>query len=223
MSIHYVYMSYVPGAAGNFLSRALNLIDGCYCWVEQGKGKFFYENPNDKLELFSFEPMADRINKTNPENWQQFEDRLQKYYQLDGANVLPPGSISIMPGLYTVDPHNSINADDQETFLAITTQDPKVYEWLILNAMFKNCHLGVAWMEVNAKWGQRSDVYKISLEDFFTWEKFETCYKSICKYLNVAEERINLKHVKTLHSQWLLTILPMEQIPEYKKKIGWIL
>lgn len=224
MNVTYTYLNYLPGGCGNFLSRALNLIDNSHCWVDSTSNTL-PTSVDKKFDLFNYRSQHDRHLKDMPYNWVKFESSLKRYWLTRPHHSVPDGSLSIMPVHFTHDPsaQNIAGPDDKEKYVQITTSDPKVYEWMHMNALFKNCTLGAAWMELYASWHSRPDVLFVQLEDLFEWDTFEPCYKNICDHLEINKERIHLDYVKTLHSQWVKTTLPMEKIPEYKKKIGWIL
>ena len=91
--ISYAFINFLPGCAGNFFSRALNLADGVYCWADSKK-KHVPLTVADKMELFTYADMHNFKDKNI--NWiSDFESNTIKYSDIIPHWDLPPGSLSL--------------------------------------------------------------------------------------------------------------------------------
>jgi len=216
--INYVFVNFLPGAAGNFFSRALGLVDNAYCWVPASSSTIEL-TLDEKLDYFSYK------NIKQDRNWVDFEDQLVHYSSLVPQTNLPDNAISIWADHYSYDLRNKqiAGADDTQLLMQITYNEPMMFEWLILNALYKNSYLDVSWFKQYQIYNRDASVAKIDLKNFLDKDKFLNMYSNTIQLLNINPGSVNLDAVEELHGQWIKTTLSFDNFEEFKSSIGWII
>lgn len=219
----YISISFLPGSAGNFFSRCLNILDRAYCFIPANT-KQIPKSIDDKLNILSYQSV---LNKDfNQRNWVDFESQLIFYTQAYEHSELPNNSLSIWYGhpyhrYGCVDLENLAGEDD---FCFNFYIDPGDHiEWCNMNALYKNSYLNVDWF-INGQYLLKNQlVYKIQLGEFLkTWEDF---YNEFIKVCNIISHTLTLQEkqaIKQLYSQWKTTILDYNDINNFKRLIGFV-
>ena len=165
----YIFITYLPGAAGNFFSRCLNLLSNAYCYGQKNNLPTVLEQ---KLKMLSYESVLDRSSESvESSSWAEFENKLTPYYRRIAHHALPPGSYSIWADHMIKNANQLAGPDDQIFNFYI---DPgNSFEWACMNALYKNSYLDVKWFIHSKKLLTDVAVYKISLDNFLVdWDCF---------------------------------------------------
>jgi hypothetical protein len=216
----YIFVYFLPGAAGNFLSRALTLLDGSYCFAGAAS-RLVPKTLPEKMSLLSYDKVAntqhgDRV-------WTRgFEEDLVHYSQVQEHWKLPAHSKAIFFGHGDFGKKNLAGPDDTVKEIYI---DPRgCFEWVIMNAFYKNSVLDVDWFERCRALEQRPDLYKFNLANLVAGtEKFLDEFQALCKHLDLTPNRQEMDSVSQLYQQWRTTMLDYSKINEFKQKIGFYL
>jgi len=214
--INYVYLNFLPGAAGNFFSRCINLTDGCYCWANECD-KSIPQTLDAKIKILSYDAL--------PENWIEFERRLVHYSELNSHWDLPTDSFSIWPSHHKTDIRTKDIAgqDDTERVLQISVEDQGMLEWSILNAFYKNSFISVDWLKQYQSYAKDPSILQVKLKDFLDKNTFLSMFQTTTQQLNIQKQKLNLDAVEFLYTQWSTTKLDSTDFAKFKSEIGWTL
>ena len=212
----YVFLFFIPGAAGNFLSRCLNLLDGACCWSDNG---YIPVTLEEKLQLLNYKSVLGRSD-AGP-NWVlEWEKRVSQYRYCGPA--VDTIKIAIWPG-HPADgllKKKLIGKDDRTLTIYIDPSD--AFEWATLNALYKISYIDVDWLKVGAKMIEDSSIYKISLADIIRDEEsFVLEILRICIRIGHALTENEKSAIVELYRHWKTTTLAPSQFAEFKQKIGW--
>jgi len=214
----YIFIIHLPGAAGNFFSRCLNLLSNAYCYGQENNLPVTLE---EKLKMLSYTPVIDR--KSVTDDWVKFEDQLTPHGQIIEHHSLPPGSYSIWKIHKLTSRMATLAGPDDEIFNFYI--DPgNNFKWACMNALYKNSHLNVDYFVAGKKYSDDPTFYKISLDNFLKdWADFLLEFKKVTDIIGHALTDFEIQAVKTLYCQWKSTILKFNDIETFKKDIGFFM
>jgi hypothetical protein len=213
----YVFVTFLPGAAGNFFSRCLNLLSGAYCW---GQGNKLPVTLEEKLKILNYTPVLNR--SCISDTWTTFESRLTPYYQIVEHHKLPPGSYAIWIDHAVTKSETLVGPDDQVFNFYIDPGDN--FEWACMNAFFKNSYLDVKWIIAGKKLLGEPTVHKINLGAFLRdWPDFLTEFKKVTDIMGHTLIENEIQAIQILYNQWRTTILKPEDIKKFKNDIGFFM
>lgn len=214
--ITYIFIAFLPGSAGNFFSRCINLAsEQCYGWVPNNKNKINL-SLEDKFNSFQYE---DRC-----EDWNEFESRLQHYSKIMPHYEIPDGSISMWGGHPYCDIFSKVSSlagpDNKKYIFYIDSS--KNFEWTVLNCLYKNSVITSRWMIAGKKMLDDDNVIKVNLDDIInSKDTLIDCVEKVCKTVNIVLENKNKEKIKNLWDQWIVTTLPKSEFETFKNKIGY--
>lgn len=213
----YVFITFIPGAAGNFFSRCLNLISGAYCF---GYDNVLPDTLDQKLEMLSYESVLNRQLESG--SWINFENQLKPYYEIVEHHKLPPTACSIWSGHLLTPATNLAGPDDQIFNFYI---DPgENFEWACMNALYKNSFMAVEWFINGKKMLEDPTIYKINLGNFLKdWDCFLLEFKKVTSIIGHSITESEEQAVKIIYTQWKTTILAPGDIKHFKRKIGFFM
>lgn len=219
--MRYVLIYYMPGAAGNFLSRCINLLDQAHGWIDAKENKMLYDI-DEKLKVLSYEKVRN-LNFTQ-RDWVDFEFDITHYSNKYDHWDLPENSLSIWawhPDKFTIDKKTEIAGPDDLLYkFYIDTQD--VLEWTVMNALYKNSSVNVDWLRGTIECRNRSDFHRICLKNMIQgWEQFKSEFEKICDIIQHDITNKELVAIQCLYFEWQDTVLKTENIPDFKKQIGF--
>jgi len=224
-----IELYYIPGSAGNFFSRCLNLLDNAYCWVPTTATKFSF-TLEEKRKMLSYDIVKNRVYdidnfySVNPQkNWLTFEGRLRTFEK--GRNgtdysMLPNDATAIwvshsLSHTMKLDHHNRI-------FFFIDPTD--AFEWCILNLLYKDSTIGMGFLSCTVQLKSNPVINKISLAKIIQdRNSFIKEFYRVCDIFNRQVTDIETECILELYDQWVTTTLPKEKFPEFKDQIGWYL
>jgi hypothetical protein len=212
----YISISFLPGSAGNFFSRCLNLLSNAYCF---GRSMPLPTTLEKKLEMLNYNSVLGR--SMDSVDWVKFENQLIPHGRLIEHYTLPSNSYSIWFGHLLKDAAQLAGPDDQFFNFHIDPTDN--FEWVCMNALYKNSYLKVEWFINNKKLLSDPTVYKINLGNFLKdWKIFFLEFKKVTDVIGHTLSDSEVQAVKTLHDQWKTTILEHKDIETFKKNIGFL-
>ncbi len=213
---------FLPGAAGNFLSRSLNLLDNFYSFGNK-QDKTLPKTLEEKIQLLSYHEVIDK--SFEERNWITFENNVTDYHNCCPHWDLPENSYGVFkvhPGPRTKNGMFSDLVGKDDKYFKFLIDTDQVFEWTFMNALYKNTPTDANWLMANLKLEQDPSVYKISLKNIISGkETFFAEFQKICEILGHTISPQERAAVSDLYDQWQKTTLKMEDIPAFKKKIGW--
>jgi hypothetical protein len=214
--INYVWIFFLPGSAGNFLSRCVNLLsDQCYCWVDSTTQQLNL-SLEEKFKLFDYS----RSYKFT--HWGNYEDSLTMYHKIMSHHDLPESSYSIWQGHpnYKHLSNGIAGTDDREFVFYIDPQEQ--FEWIMLNCLKKDSFIQCHDLVNGQQMLQDQNVHKLSISNIITAP--ETLLYEIQKISNLIGLTLqddSKKYITKLWHQWNATTIKHDQFQTFKKKIGF--
>ena len=218
----YIAISYLPGSAGNFFSRCLNLLTGA-CYFVDKTTKKLPVTIEEKLALLNYNTVVDKT--FDQRDWVKFESQLVQYHTVQPHHLLPPGSYSIWCG-HTLHNFGSANLD------VLAGPDDQCYkfyinpglhfEWCVLNALYKNSYLDVKYFVNGKALLNNSEFFKIQLDSFIQgWPSFRLEFEKVCHVIGHVLTQEEIQAVEQLYLQWRKTVLEYKDFESFKKSIGF--
>lgn len=203
----FIALHFLPGAAGNFLSRCINLLDNTYVWCDSKKIPTTLE---EKLDLLTYK------NATKYPSWIEFEAAIQWYgvvqphwdIGLNGNGVLirHPSTVNNIK--------NSTGKDD--TAVNIFIDHENNLDWVVLNGWHKYSFQTIKWFENSVELKNDLSVYKISLASIIdSYEKFLPEFIKLATFIDRTVTQDIEIALHTLYEEWQKTVF---QGPEFKEK-----
>lgn len=218
--MNYIFIYFLPGAAGNFFSRCLNLLGNSYCWVDTTT-KRVPQTPREKIQLLNYESQIFKSFGTR--HWvNDFESRVTAYYKFYPHWELPADANLIWLAHPDLDTHSAgLAGDDDRTFYFIIDSSDE-FEWTLMNALYKNSYLDVKWLVMMEKIKLKDEVHKISLKNIISGEAgFFQEFSKVCSVIGHSINQEESDAVRKLYNQWQCTTLKSQDIPAFKKQIGF--
>ena len=218
-----IELYFLPGAAGNFFSRCLNLLDNAYCWAPADTPTVMPNTAEEKQQLLSYTSVINYrknwLDFDYRKNWLDFENELVPFQDPD-QNLLPEDAIAI----WISHPTHVCGKSDYVDKFFFYIDPSNAFEWMLLNGLYKDSGLHFS----NFKYGQRlldnPTIHKIDLSKIITSrESFAEEFCRVCNIVNHQLTSVELKRVLDLYDQWNKTTMSQEKIPKFKQMIGWSL
>lgn len=215
--MHIIFINFLPGSAGNFLSRFLQCaLDEGYCWADSNgvAPKTF----QDKVDLLSYK----NINT----NWVDFEERLTFF---DDINKCSDQAVLIYSShVYVLNEQkqrhkNTIGPTDTYTFIQITYDNKKDFEWIMLNAVFKDSNTKKQWFKLYQSNLKETNIIKFPVSNFQNWDTFKQGIIEILDYKKLNYNPNNIELLEDFYKEWFNTSLKIHEFDQFKEQIGWIL
>jgi len=174
----FIKLYYIPGAAGNFLSRCINLLDDTYVWCN---GKSIPKSLDEKFDLLTYKKVDDR-NK-----WIEFEDKILSYDHIQPHWDIGPNSNAVELMHPTNENfHNitTIGKDDKLVKIYIDCTDH--LDWVIINGWAKHGMIThFTWSLMASKIEKDPSVYKVKLSNIVNgYEKFLLEFKALATMID---------------------------------------
>ena len=208
----YIFVYFIPGAAGNFMSRCLNLLDNSYCWTLDPQLPL---DIDDKIAILGYE-------KNKPRDWIQFEHTLKHYSEFRAHSDLPNNakSVWLQHPNYDMIERSLVNEKDKSVIFYINPQN--CFDWCLANALYKNTWIDAKWIEAGHDISQRHDVINLDLNKIKTsWDTFIIEFQTVLDSIAHKLSSVELAALQNLYHQWHKTILKSEDIADFKFKLGW--
>jgi len=218
-----ITLYFIPGAAGNFFSRCLNLLENAYCFVDPNNPR----GPTtltEKMNLLTYDKVKNRkfnghsyAQRNSEDDWVNFEDKLS-YYEINPDIELPNNSINIS----LAHPHpNYLKLHERDTFFFYIDSSDE-FEWCLLNAFYKNSFVDIASLFYGKELKNNPAVHKISLSAIIkNKDSFIKEFKRVCNIFGYTLQEEEELSIILLYQQWKTTVLEHENFKDFKDIIGF--
>jgi len=224
-----IELYFIPGAAGNFFSRCLNLLDNAYHWVPPTATKFSF-TLEEKRKMLSYDIVKNRVynidnfNSASPQkDWIEFENQLRPFENPRKGtdySMLPNDAIAIWTG----HPHPNYMRLDHLNRIFFYIDPTDAFEWAILNCLYKDSFFNMAYLLNANELKNNPVVNKISLAKIIqNRDSFIKEFCRVCAIFNRQVSELETKYILELYDDWITTTLPREKFQEFKDQIGWYL
>ena len=214
--IKHVFLFFIPGSAGNFVSRCLNLVDeNCHCWATE-------EQAVRSLPMRQRQHLLCYTEQKQYKKWTDFEHRLELHTRRFLLKDLPDNSVSIWPAHpdYAVLDRGIAGSDDQSFVFYIDPSDNM--EWVVLNALYKDSFINRQWLEIGEKMRLDSEINKINLTSII--DSATMCCNEIQRICDLIGQPFSdqaRSRIIDLWQQWRNTTLAKDRFVEFQKQIGF--
>jgi len=213
--INYIFLFFLPGGAGHFVARALNLVSDHHHGLATSKDTIFL-NLDQRSEMLGYGTAHDCS------NWNEFERQTRHYSHFIPYHSLPDKSYSIWLShpTYNLLEQDIVGQDDCEFRFYIDPGDE--LEWCLLNALYKDAHISRKWLATGQDMMNDPGIHKISLGNIIRdCDSFCNEMLYICSLTGKMPESHNLDMIRNLWYQWTDTTLKHSQFDEFKRSLGW--
>jgi hypothetical protein len=217
----YIFVYFLPGCAGNFFGRCLNLLNNAYCFVDRNTPKKFPTSIDSKINLLSYNSM---INKSFEDRvWTVFEHQAAHYHTFHPHWQLPDDSYSVWIAHPNKEQHASLAGPNDVTY-SFYIDSSDCFEWGVVNALYKNSYLDVQWFINGNKLKNDPSVHKINLNNIIGGEQsFLDEFVKVCDIINHQLSSEEESAIKSLYQQWIKTTLSKDNICDFKNRIGFLM
>jgi len=210
----FVVLNFLPGSAGNFVSRCLNLLTGFHVW--QPRNSLMPTDINEKLNLLKYKDVLNYPNQDKKYrlNWTRWEHQFVACCN-GPVQPLADGEVGVIVHHPSENLGRYIDKNDKSFVFYIDATG--MWDWMIVSAEIKDSFQAISWFKVGKKMLVDSDIYKISLENIVSSEEtFVTEFKKICNIIDHNLSAEELDAVLNLYDQWKTTT-PSDEIVQSKK------
>jgi hypothetical protein len=203
----FIGLYFLPGAAGNFLSRCMNLLDNTYMWCN---GKNIPTTLEEKLDLLTYK------DATKYPTWLDFENTIKWYADIQPHWDIGPNGNGV--SIRHPSPANTIKSltGKDDTAVTIFIDHGNNLDWVILNGWHKYSTQSLKWFEHSFELQNDSSVYKVNLDCIINgYEKFLPEFTKLATFIDRTITQDIEIALHTLYQEWEKTIF---QGPEYKEK-----
>ena len=210
----FVVLNFLPGSAGNFVSRCLNLLTGFHVW--QPRDSLMPTGINEKLNLLKY---TDVLNYPNQDrkyrlNWTGWEHRFVDCFA-NKENSVADGEVVVIVNHPSNNLSGFIGKDDQSFVFYIDATG--MWDWMIVSAEIKDSFQAVSWFKEGKRMLDDPAIFKINLRNIVnSQETFVTEFTKICNIVEHDLSAEELDAVLILYSQWKTTT-PTDEIVKSKK------
>ena len=208
----FIALHFLPGAAGNLLSRCINLLDHTYVW---SNGKTVPNTLEEKLDLLTYKDVI------KYPNWIAFEATVKAYNIAkphwdigpdgNGVFVMHPSSVDKIKK--TLEGWHE-NADAITVNIYIDHEDN--LDWLILNGWHKYSYQTIHWFDHSIELKNDLSVYKFNLASIINgYNKFLPEFIKLAAFINRTVTKDIEIALHTLYKEWEKTIF---QCSEFEKR-----
>lgn len=208
----YVALHFLPGAAGNFVSRCINLLDNTYVWAKDNN---IPQTLEEKLSILSYRYYDTSLHKDM--RWLEFENLIQSYETFRPHWDIGSTGLAIFP--MHPKPIDAVNVycgnDDTAVNVYIDPKDQ--IDWCILNAFKKNSFQTIEWFFNASLLEKDTSVYKINLSEIINgYERFMPEFIKLATFFGkpVSAEITNALY--TLYNEWYPTTLRNDDLETYR-------
>ena len=216
----YIFLAFIPGSGGNFISRCINLLDNAYCHIDSST-KALSNDLSTKLDILSYNSVGTRNSVS--QDWVKFERLACHYSKHHNHYDLPDGSYSIWydhPIANNTQWSELQSPGHRNLFFYI---DPtEAFEWALMNALYKNSYHNVNWFIGGKGCLDSNKFIKLNLKNIIdSKETFFVEFEKICRTIGHTMSEEEQQAISLLYDQWKPTTLDYKDIPKFKEEIGF--
>lgn len=211
MAVNYIWVMFVPGAAGNFLSRCLQFAEDTVCFADKTHG--VPQTLEDKWKLLNYNTVVDSEFQTR--DWKQFESCSTPYRNWS-MDVSEQNRVWYSHPDRSVLAQGFVEKSDTQTVVYIDPEDQ--LEWCLMNALYKNSYIIVDWLLQAKEFAQDPSNIVFPLKHLRSTD-FIIHFEQLTDQLGLVYTNDGIKYVEKLHTQWLTTVC--KDIDNWKKQLGF--
>lgn len=224
--MNYIFLYFVPGSAGNFVSRCLHLLPKTHVVMALGSANanFFDETigVEEKLRILNYDSVLNRDSKkVKTQNWIDFENQKTQYSNPREHNNLPNGYTAIILN------HTWVNSIESYKKLPGSTDTCSVFyidyrdnlTWCQLNALYKNSILSDEYIKGYNIIKQQPESIPIDLSNIIDGGTalFKEIHK-ICDISKIDRPAPEVEDaIRILHQQWKTTVFDINNFNKVEK------
>lgn len=220
--MNYVLIYFLPGAGGNFFSRCLNYLHNSYCFANANTSSI----PTSLVEKVRLLNFSSQVGKSfEQRNWvKDFESKVTHYSTCQEHWDLPPNSYSIWLGHSNMSTQIKTIAGEDDKLFNFIIDSSETFEWTMMNALYKNSYIDVQWFLMMEKFKQHDNYHKINLKNIINSQQgFLEEFEKVCSIIGHTVSAEEFKAVSDLYAEWHQTTLKTQDIPAFKKQIGFLM
>jgi hypothetical protein len=210
----FVVLNFLPGSAGNFISRCLNLLTGFHVW--QPRDSLMPTGIDEKLDQLKY---TDVLNYPNQDrkyrlNWSRWE-----HHFVACCNEFNHTVKDSEVGVIVEHPSNKIARyiDKNDKLFVFCIDSTNMWNWMIVSAEIKESFQAINWFNEYKRMLEDPGIFKINLKNIVSsQETFVTEFTKICNIINHDLSVEELAAVVILYNQWKTTT-PSDEIVRSKK------
>lgn len=225
----HIFLYFVPGAAGNFFSRCLNLAsDDIYGWVYNTGMATKLPKPklqlslSEKFDLFTYT----KTQSFRQNGWIEFEKELTFFHNVFKTfDVIPETAITLRAmhpndlWLYPVEGRQY----SSDHVMGIYIDPTDCWEWVMLNAFKKDSIFNPDWLKLGKRMLDTPEIPKVGLKNILTSGQATVSeIQRIMDLLGKPFYDINKEHVKKLWEEWWTTTLKEKDFQSFKQELGFL-
>jgi len=203
----FIALHFIPGAAGNFLSRCINLLDDTFVW---SNGKNIPNTLEEKLDLLTYK------DQSKYPTWTDFEGTIEEYSGVKPHWDIGPNSNGVVirhPS--PADFIKNITGKD-DTAVNIFIDHENNLDWVILNGAYKNSFQTFEYFENGFDLKNDPSVYKINLASIINgYQKFLPEFIKLAAFIDRTVTQDIEIALNILYEEWQKTVF---RGPEFEEK-----
>ena len=212
----FVFITFIPGSAGNFFTRCLALLNNVYGFIDNDKDPPYIPiTLEEKLTLLNYDSVLNK--KYEERNWIHFEEKCGVYCGHYPNHSIPDnGTLVIYCHPYDNEYYDSLVGEDDKQFVFYI--DPTDhFEWMVLNAFYKNSfHYDLRWFIKGKKHLLDPAIHKIKLTNIISnFDSFFIEFEKICFIIEHDITANEKTAINFLYNQWITTTLTTEEIKKH--------
>lgn len=218
MQHRYIFITYLPGAAGNFMGRCLQLLRGYRVFVDQNNS--MPKDTMEKLKILDYTRVENYGKLPKLINWLAWEMNLKIYQSINPHNSLLDGET----GVFITHPqvsewyHQYVAKDD--IFFSFYMDEIDVYDWVMVNSAHKDSFQSEQWFRLGKKIAQDPSVFKINLKNIINdLDGFFVEIEKICKIIGYQLDDVEKIALKQLYVNWKTTMIDYPEVEQYKQAL----
>ena len=203
----FIALHFLPGSAGNFLSRWINLLDNTYVWCD---GKNIPTTLKEKLDLLTYK------NSSKYTDWLKFERAIERYDVVQPHWDIGPDGNGVL--IRHPSPVNNIknSTGKDDTAVNIYIDHENNLDWVILNGWHKYSYETIEWFKNSFELKNDSSVYKINLDGIIGgYKKFLPEFTKLAAFIDRTVTQDIEIALHSLYKEWEKTML---QGSEYEER-----
>ena len=214
----FVFITFIPGSAGHFISNCLNLLTGFHAWVEKSTGTMPVDTM-EKLKVLGYESVLN-FNKTSETqvSWHdKIEAKLAYYAEHKRHNDIGKNDVGVsIAHFYSKHLSNRksmLTANDVFFDFFIDPED--VLDWTLSNLIHKNtnaersAHVQLTKECLDQFYNDYSRIdnpIAINLKNIITgWDTFFIEFKNMCNIIGYTILPIEKTALEIMYNQWKTT------------------
>ena len=221
-----LYLSSLPGGASNFFEKTLLLCDDVVLHRAKNLVKLLDMNVKQRFNALTKGLQCNW--KASGQSWVELEHRGYIRQDLDLTTLQGFDGVCITAQGHSFNQKfiDETATENDKIFKVHISHgnDPAIFEWVVMNAMYKNTYLKEPYFNAYNAVHQMNDVYPVYIKDFLgSTNQYLESYVKVCDHLQINESNRYYDYVEQVHKLWIKTTLSPDKYADYKQKINWLI